>query len=335
MRNARMPSPGGFPADGSTPFGITSTSSLPGSMRFQQWFSELEARDRLTEARPIVGLAYDFGTTLGPAAPTLDVEVRMAQTQNGLSSNFATNVQGGVAVIPRTMLTLPNHGTGTSFTLPFAQPFAWDGTSNLVVDITIYATNLQPGQFYQVLDVTGANWGSGLLPPKTSRVFAAPWSAPTGTLQFGTGNFTRFQFLGGASAVFGSGCPGANNVVPAIFESSAPQVALQPWSVGVRFAPAGAAAALVVGGSRVWWGTPGGALLPISLASVGGAGCNLIVDPVLQIPMTVDASGQASIVIPIDPSLPPGGLGFEWVVLDPAAPNGAMSTTRGLWSIFG
>lgn len=124
---------------------------------------------------------------------------------------------------------------------------------------------------------------------------------------------------------FGTGSPGTGGLVPEPWWSFGP-----PSPGNARFAlrlanaRPNAAAFLVIGLSNT---TFNGSPLPMSLASAGAPGSTLYVSLDGLIPVTTDASGNASVALPIPPSLT-GTFWCQWGVVDPAG-GGGLAVTKG------
>lgn len=133
-----------------------------------------------------------------------------------------------------------------------------------------------------------------------------------------------------------SSCVGSPGVVPVIVPVGAPMLG-QPFGVQLSGGVAGGTALHVLGLDAVSWA---GTYLPIDLVApaAGGSGCDLLVAPLLMTPLPVNANGHAFFAATV-PSLQilVGVRTFhQWIVLDPAAPNGAgIATTSAMTARFG
>ena len=112
----------------------------------------------------------------------------------------------------------------------------------------------------------------------------------------------------------GGGQPGA---VPALAAVGVPSIGAT-YDVTLQGAVANAPALLVLGDSDVVWQ---GAALPLSLAALGAAGCELLVAADATQLLSTDASGAAAvpIAVPNDPALLDAPFFEQFAVLDPAA----------------
>ncbi|MGH7149086.1 MAG: hypothetical protein ACREIU_00235, partial [Planctomycetota bacterium] len=79
-----------------------------------------------------------------------------------------------------------------------------------------------------------------------------------------------------------------------------------------------ALAFLALGSSNTTWG---GFSLPLDLGIFGAAGCSLRASAEFLLGATTNASGKASIAIPVPPGTPAGVIWCQWAVADAGAPN--------------
>ena len=171
-----------------------------------------------------------FGQTGG----TVDVEIVLGSTsltETTMTTTFANNITGSATcVVPRQNIVLPNMPGSVNtdpkqfvVNIPFARPFNYGGSQNLVVDIT-QRGNSRGGIFTYPLD---ASSGAGV---GTTRVFGFPDTATTGTLGVNYGlvmcfNNTASGGVPGTYDYFGAGCAGngpgtINTVLPSSFAAT-------------------------------------------------------------------------------------------------------------------
>ncbi len=117
----------------------------------------------------------------------------------------------------------------------------------------------------------------------------------------------------------GSGCPGGGGVLPEIWWSFGPPSPGNPdFALRLEEAAPNAPAFLVLGSSDTTWA---GFPLPLSLSIFGATGCTLRASADFIFGTTTNASGKASIAIPVPAGTPAGVLWCQWAVADPGAPN--------------
>ncbi len=322
-----LPAPG--PADQTPPF-------ASGVGHFQQWFPATQTVNFATEPVRIDQLQILAGSTSTGIAH-IDMQVEMAHGPAfAPSSTFASNLLApSTVVFPRAIVTMTAAGPGqVVLTLPFSTAFQWDGTRAVTVDIKVFSNDLPSGTQFLLR-------GSGLAIGQTTRVYAGGnASAATGTVASGQGLFMVFRTRQGGQVAFGSGCPGRNSTTP-IGTTTTLATPGQPWTHVLSSAAAQRFCALALGGSRTQWITGGNTIpLPLAFNGInGGFGCNLLVAPDLVFYATTVGSGSAgtaSIFLAVPPLPTFVGLHVftQWVIDDPAANNGIMSATAGLWSII-
>lgn len=97
-----------------------------------------------------------------------------------------------------------------------------------------------------------------------------------------------------AQTPFGSGCPGAGGLTPAVALAGFPGSGL-PWTLTLT-GKAGSSSVLIVGASNQLSDL---GPLPLALSGLFPAltGCSLLVSPDLLLPLTLDASGQAQLTV--------------------------------------
>lgn len=318
-----------------TPTGSDAAPLATAPSRYQQWYSASDLG--LTARVPVRIRAMAFlAAQVLQSGSDVDIEIRMAHMapQQAPSTNFANNIAtDNTLVFPRArvnLVAMPAVGTRV-VTFNFATQFLWNGSSSIVVDIKVYGNgnNNQP-YLYPCQTVIGA-FG------QTTRMSAAgnPASLTTATLlQQGQGLITVFDAVDGAVVSFGTGCPGAGNRVPVAAATGGLPIPPNPnWGFEVSNAAALANALLVIGtNNRIWGTTP----LPIDLGVIGATGCFLRVDALVFFGATTSAAGIGQVSIPLPGvTLRRRQLFAQWVIPDVAAPNGILSTSQGLWVVFG
>ncbi|MFT7465422.1 MAG: hypothetical protein ACI9EF_003789, partial [Pseudohongiellaceae bacterium] len=127
---------------------------------------------------------------------------------------------------------------------------------------------------------------------------------------------------------FGAGSDGAGAVEPEIWWSfGPPSPGNDDFAMRLTDAAPNAPAFLIIGASNTSWGpTP----LPLNMTSVGAPNAVLNVSVDLLIPVTTDASGNASVALPLPLGLQYGTYYCQWAVKDVGAPNpGGWAFTKG------
>lgn len=315
----------------------TGSDNLPiaaAPSRYQQWFAAAELQATARFPVRIRSMGFIAGQVLQPGS-TVDIEIRMAHMASGLpSSTFANNlVTDNTLVFPRANVTLvANPAPGARIaTFNFSTEFWWNGTSSVVVDLKVFGNgNGNQSYLYSCQSVIGA-FG------RTMRLFApgTPSSQTTATVsQNGQGLLTEFDYVDGITVSYGTGCLGGGNQVPVAGTVGGLPIPPNPnWGYSISNAAALATTLLVVGGNNTnYAGTP----LPIDLSVIGANGCFLRAEALVFFPSSTTAAGTGVVPIPI-----PGvvlrrrQLFAQWFVLDALAPNGVLSASQGLWTIFG
>ena len=321
------------------PAPLVSNTQLPfaaGVGRYQEWFSLAQAQNFGTEPIRLQSLTILAGTS-ATISTTLDCEISMCHAPVfGLNSTFDSNLVGPrVIVRPRTTLTLLTAAAGQPvLTVPFTELFTWDGQRPFLVDVRIFGNGRSNAPFNADQRSTDSGFNS------ISRVYAGGnASATSGQLTAAQGLFMRFSLRPGAKTHFGNGCRGINFITPT---ADTLQLATPGniWTHQLQNAAAQTLAGLAIGTSRTLWDSEGTPIpLPLDLTNVLNApGCFLLVEPEITLfPTTVGGPGTASATLALQ--IPPlsafVGLSLfsQWVVFDPAAVNGVLSATDGLWSI--
>jgi hypothetical protein len=149
---------------------------------------------------------------------------------------------------------------------------------------------------------------------------------------FAIGEFTYYYRDNGSAVAtylpFGTGCAGGGGLPSLAAAPGSTPTLGTTFTVQVSNTGGALLAALGVGVSRTVWGA---IPLPMPLAQVGIAGCDLLVSPDLVVAMTIPAAGvaTAAVAVPNNPLL--AGLVFfeQSLLLDPTAPNGVGATSNG------
>jgi hypothetical protein len=322
-----------------TPPPLLANTNLPfasGIGRYQQWFSLAQVQNFGGEPIRIDQLQILAGTSA--ALPTtLDVEIAMAHAPGfGLNGNFDSNfVTPRVVVLPRQIVNLVAAGAGNPVLIVnFLQAFTWDGQSPVLVEARIWGNGRGNQAFNHDLRATSQGLGSIVRLYQSGNA-----SAIDGVVSQGQGLFMRFRLRPGAVTHYGSGCRGVNFITPTcdVLEIPSPGIV---WTHRLHNAASQTLCGFALGDSRTAWETPTGTVpLPLDLTNVLGApGCFLLTNPVMTVFMTTIGSpgfGTAAfqIQIPAIPDFIGLSLFTQWVVADPAAVNGVLSATDGLWSI--
>ena len=303
--------------------------------RYQQWYSANEIRTGLGQPMRILRMQFLAGAPVSAITTTLDLEVAIGHgfgsgLVGAFDSNFATPK---VTVLPRTTLALAPGPTGsTVLTINFATLFTWDGDSPLVVEVRLFGNGRGNQPF--AYNFLGTAQGFG----RTNRCYqGGNANASTGTLPLSGawGLFTVFTARPGAAVAYGNGCPGANFVVPVATVQQIPAPGIL-WTHALNNAGSQRLTCLVLGDSRTQWGP---ATLPLDLSPfLGAGGCFLLASPIATFFTTTVGSpgaGFASLDLPLPPTTGYIGMSVfsQWLVADPAAINGVLSASGGIWSI--
>lgn len=263
-------------------FGRSSTSALGGSStRTQLVFASPFALNTVVLG---VGLRCNGGTA-DRAAFSADLEVRASSTANApgaLSSTFTANVGSDeVVVLPRQMVSVQAMPANRAPATFALMPFATP---------FVYGTNANPNINIDLLVYgrsTGASWS-------TDRCFAST-SGVAGTVGQGCGTATIGSTSTNGSYVAGSTVNlSLSGATPNALAWLLPSVDMNELIPGFR--------------------------LPFDLAAIGaGVGCDLMVSPLLNVPIAVDGAGAASLSIPLGRV---ARLATAWQWLYQVAPSG-------------
>ncbi|MCC6672153.1 MAG: hypothetical protein IT458_13915 [Planctomycetes bacterium] len=131
-----------------------------------------------------------------------------------------------------------------------------------------------------------------------------------------------------AHFAYGSGCAGTNGRVPRVEPAALPALGNGNFILRVTQALPGAAASLVLGASRVTFGS---VQLPLDLAPIGMGGCMLHSDVRLAFPVPIDAQGTGVLPVPIPANAALKGQYFtgQYFIVDPAANALGVSASDG------
>lgn len=132
---------------------------------------------------------------------------------------------------------------------------------------------------------------------------------------------------------FGTGCVGSSGAVPLHTAIGTPRLGTT-LTLEVSQALPNAAATLFVGWSNTSWN---GVTLPLSLTGQGAFGCSILVSADFTFPATADASGKASILMPVPNYLSLAGVHFytQFNVSDPTLNPMGRAFTRGGDALMG
>jgi hypothetical protein len=325
----------------STTFTLPSTLPLPqntnvpfsaGIGRYQQWHPATEIATALSEPMRFERLEFLAGQGQTTLATTIDAEVALAHGfASGLTGSFAFNFAAPpVTVFPRAPLALSAGAPGAVvLTVPFATRFTWDGVSPIVIDVRIWGNGRGNQAF--AYDFRGTAQGGFVL---TRCYQGGNANATSGVSQQGQGLYARFTARPGITLPYGTGCPGVNFITPVASVQQVPSPGIV-WTHQVGSAASQRLCVLVLGDSRTQWGPDP---LPLSLSSIGAGNCFLLASPIATFfTMTVGSPGAGIATMPLQ--LPPFtsyvGMSVytQWLVSDPAASNGVLSASGGIWSI--
>ena len=181
---------------------------------------------------------------------------------------------------------------GDSGGVPSTTPLA-TGTMTIGTVAGFYATtlsaNIPAGRFYVSVDHSAVTTVLSTL--STGASGAAYWRRPP----MGTSAWALSGIISRSSFKVQCAGGGSNNAVPLIGNVGLP-VINSSFKITLSQGKAGAVAVLLTGGSNTTWS---GGPLPFSLAVIGAPGCNLLVDPLIPIGITLAGSGNGSINVSI------------------------------------
>jgi hypothetical protein len=214
------------------------------------------------------------------------IKVQLAQTtQTALTTTFATNLGANPTTVldardyywPSTMDTWTRIGFQKSFLFLPAQ-------GNVVVDIEVQGAGMP--------DTTTAH--AGCRSTSVVRMYAVGWTTTppaTGTLSTSAGLRMELCFDTNDARAFGLGCAGSNTSVPKLAYGGSAKLG-NTLSIDLSAAIASRPVVLLLGITNA-------APFPIDLTAAGAPGCRLYTSPDLITVTVTDASGAASIKLPI------------------------------------
>jgi len=300
---------------------------------YQQWHSGFSLQGQLTEPVRFTQMEFFAGSIQTSITTNIDLEVTLAHGSSaGMTGLFSLNLAADpVIVYPRNNVTLSAVPAGqVCLTIPFASQFTWDGTRPIIWDVKVFG-NGQGNVLFSYNLMATPQGGFGL-----SRLYTGGnANATSGTVQPAQGLFTQFTTRSGAVVEFGGGCPGQNFVDPVAGVSQLAWPGIT-WNHTLNQAASQRLCVLVMGDSNTQWGSNA---LPMNLAPlIGAPGCLLLVNPIATFFTTTVGSpgaGFASMPIQLPPVTNYVGLSLytQWLVGDPAAVNGVLSASQGIWSI--
>lgn len=137
----------------------------------------------------------------------------------------------------------------------------------------------------------------------------------------------------GRLSIFGTPCRGSNGLNPVMNGNGASEVGGRV-DYTVTLGQAGMPALLYFGSSRTSWN---GFPLPINLALLGAPGCLVLTDPLLGVPLTLDAQGSTTLAfdIPSDPALVGQSFYSQFWLVDLAANALGLTTTWAMQALIG
>ncbi len=125
---------------------------------------------------------------------------------------------------------------------------------------------------------------------------------------------------------YGVSCPGSSGTLPRASGGVEPRPGIA-IDVGLRAAPAGMPAVLLIGGARA----------SVGLAAIGMPGCVLATQPLASLPGLTDATGTATatLAVPGSPSLVGGVVDVQWAIADALANPLGLVASHGLEAVIG
>ena len=299
--------------------------------RYQQWFNANQLAAGISEPMRFQQIDFLAGFNGGAQQAELTLQVlvghgKFSQVSGMFDSNWADTP---TVVVPTRTVTLSVVQPGQiCLSLPFANLFTWDRFRPVLMEIRVLGNNQSNQPFNYFMQGTNTMIG------QTSRVYAGgSSSAANGTTLPGVGLITRFTARSGVQLDFGFGCPGEGGFTPQNEMAQLPSPGII-WNVRCTDAPSGRIAFWVLGDTTQ-------APFPIDLGPLFGlplTGCNLLTNPLHAISATTVGGGAgggfAQLAIPL-PGIPFSGARVfsQWVIFDPAAPNGAFAVTAGKFMI--
>ena len=323
------------------PTGVATTTSLPlpfnaPQCRFQQWYSAADWQAVQNGPGRVVSATFFAGNS-SSVTTQLDVEVRMAHGPSAPSGLFDNNLASDTLIVVSRKNVQLTAGVGITFN--FDNPFTWDATSPVVIEVRIYGNTFGVGNqgFTDEFLCSSLSFG------KTARLYnTTSASASFATIENGVGLLTRFGILPGAAVPFGSGCPGDGGFTPVHTVLGYPRPG-QPYQAELANAPSQKFTILAGGLSKdMWAGQP----LPMSLkaplgAYLGGTGCDLLVEPRLMWSKFTVGGGPGTGVASHSEIMPPlndiigTAIYTQWVIFDKNSPNGHLTASNAVVGIVG
>jgi hypothetical protein len=211
-------------------------------------------------------------------------------------------------VLPNMPPALPTDPTVFFINIPFTTPFPWaPAARNMLIQVTNRGNSNGNAIFTYPLDA-----GSGVT---STRLYASPETALTGTA---TRNYGHVMLFGRA---------GGGNAVPVLATTGRPVISTS-LTIDLSMARPGVAV-LLTGSSNTSWGA---IPLPLDLTSLGAPGCSLLASGNLLIGATaVSAGGTGGVTLGIPNDAALVGLNFynQYAVVDPSANVLGFAFSRG------
>jgi len=276
----------------------TATASAQ-NMRYQT----ILRSDELGAAGNITGLAFS-GQSDGSHYNS-NLVIRMAHRPAGytLSSNFGTNISGNTTVLSSNYHTF-TYADGEWRNIGLQNAFAYDGTSDVVVEITARG-NVQTS--------TGSGTGPFERDVNRPRVYNSSWdllSPTSGSLSESSALRMRAEFSCANANEYGSTCGKLTA------SHSGSSTLGSTFNFRVEDAPANFVA-------FVGLGTNNSVPYPFSLSSAGFTNCTAFSLSIATLTVNTNASGTASYPIPIpnDPLFNGYKMHGQWLTLDTSEPG--------------
>jgi len=302
--------------------------------RYQQWFSAASLQGTILEPMRIEQVQFFAGLSTSAISTTINCEILLGHGfASGVTGQFASNFASPpVMVLPLQNVTLSAGAPGAVvMTIPFTTKFTWDRVRPLLMEIRIHGNGQNNQPF--LYNHRGVSAAGGA----TTRVYqAGSVTANLGTVSPGVGLIARFTARPGVLLDFGSGCPGGLNVTPV----NTVQQLMEPginWTHQVSNAGSNNIALWVMGDTPLDGFAPNPPAVDLSLLfGVMQNNCFLRTNPLwLEAVVTVGGgpgSGIGSFTWALPGVSSYVGLSFytQWIVFDPLAPNGLLSTTQGV-----
>lgn len=304
---------------------------FPGGVgRYQEWYSAQSLQAIMAEPMRLQQVEFLAGTAPTSNATLIDCEILLGHGfASGVTGTFDNNFASPPVVVgPRQNRQLAAGVSGAVvMTIPFTTLFTWDHQRPLVLEIRVYGNGLGNQPF--LYNFRGSTVAAGQI----ARVYqSGSAGAPTGTTQQGVGMVTRFTARPGAVVDFGSGCAGAFGVVPKNRVVQVPSPGIV-WSHELSQAASQQVALWVIGDDN------SASIDFLQLLGGPASGCMLRTNVLASGFYITVGGGPGQGFTSFDWQLAPVtsyvGLSFftQWFCLDPASPNGVLSTTQGVHSI--